>query len=346
MSIRKGTNCSKYLCIALCILTIISFSTSCKKEDTKKSIGVTSYLITDFSGVDDEALNEKAWNGHLKAMDEIGIDIEYLTIRDASKYEAELNSLKDKKIDFLWGIGSTIGDALVKVAKEDTDTNYVCIDANINETLDNLKCIEFKVEEGAFLSGYFAAKITKSDTIGFLGAFKDTISDKYLYGFMAGAKHANESIKINIEYTEDYANKEKGREVGRKLFEAGCDTVLTASGYADLGCIEEADKSGFYVITVEYDKSQFANRAVVASVVKNIDTVVFEQLKNYVENKAFDQTNIIDGLSTGIVSFEVAEGKKRLLTEEIKLKLEELKSDIVEKSIIVPDTLEKFDEYK
>ena len=50
----------------------------------------------------------------------------------------------------------------------------------------NVASIMFKEQEGAFLAGVAAARMTKSDKIGFVGGMEIPVIERFQAGFLAG----------------------------------------------------------------------------------------------------------------------------------------------------------------
>ena len=82
------------------------------------------------------------------------------------------------------------------MAKDYPDKNFAIVDTVSD--LPNVKSIDFKDEEGAFLMGIIAGNTTKTNKVGFIGAIKEELIETFLSGFMAGLKVSNEEAYKNI----------------------------------------------------------------------------------------------------------------------------------------------------
>lgn len=136
--------------------------------------------------------------------------------------------------------------------------------------------IETRAQEGAFLAGALAAKMTKSGTVGICMSADDENWIKMAGGFVAGAKYADESIKILMVQIGQagYADAAGGKRVTQNLIAGGADIIFgmgdgstfgmiqaveTASGpnkvwFIDvIGDKTPLDKKGVYLSSVEWD---------------------------------------------------------------------------------------------
>ncbi len=80
-------------------------------------------------------------------------------------------------------------DAMTEVAKNHTDKHFAIIDSVVD--LPNVASITFKEQEGSFLMGVIAGKMTKTNKIGFIGGKDFDLINRFEAGFAAGVKAVN-----------------------------------------------------------------------------------------------------------------------------------------------------------
>lgn len=80
-----------------------------------------------------------------------------------------------------------------------------------DKTPPNVIGVLFRAEEGAFLAGYVAGKMTKTNTVGFVGGMNVPIIHAFQYGFKAGYKRANPKGKILEQIAESFTDAAKGK---------------------------------------------------------------------------------------------------------------------------------------
>ena len=165
----------------LCLALILSSSFAIAADKPVK-IG----MVTDVGGVNDQSFNQSAWEGLQKAKKELGVKASYQESKQDADYPANLETLYDAGNDLIWGIGFKMADAVLKAAKQNPKQKYAIIDYSYGDkTPPNVVGVMFKAEEGAFLAGYIAAKMSKTHTVGFIGGMSVPIIQAFQYGLKA-----------------------------------------------------------------------------------------------------------------------------------------------------------------
>ena len=114
---------------------------------------------------------------------------------DASMYENGLYEAAEA-CDIIAAVGWQFWDVLEagEVLESFPDKKFLFIDNGLEGVGDNLMSITYAQNEGSFLAGYIAAKLTKTGKVSAVGGQdSDTIND-FLVGYEAGAKYANPDV--------------------------------------------------------------------------------------------------------------------------------------------------------
>jgi len=99
-----------------------------------------------------------------------------------------------------------------------------------------------------------------------------------------------------VVYAGDFGNDKLGANIAKGMFAKGCDIVYTAAGFTGVGALKEAEVHGVYAIGVDSDQYFYAEKAVVTSMVKNVDVALFTVLKQYVEKGKLESGTVQLGL--------------------------------------------------
>ncbi|WP_210373258.1 BMP family ABC transporter substrate-binding protein, partial [Borreliella garinii] len=213
---------------------------SCSGKDTLEN-GIPKVSVIVNGTFDDKSFNESALNGIKKVKEEFKIE---LVLKESSTnfYLSDLEGLKDAGSNLIWLIGYRFSDVAKAVSLQNSDIKYAIIDPVYSEEPipTNLVGMTFRAQEGAFLTGYIAAKVSKTGKIGFLGGIEGEIVDAFRYGYEAGAKYANKDIKISAHYIGSFSDVEAGRSVATKMYSDGIDIIHHAAGLGGIGAIEVA----------------------------------------------------------------------------------------------------------
>ena len=348
MNNMKRTICSAFLLI-LCIS--IAF-TGCnntrgyldsenKISQTPLSIGV----VTDVGGINDKSFNQSAWEGLKKAQD-LGVKPSYLETKNENDYVKNLESVSStgSKRDLIWGVGFIMADAVESEAKKHPGQKYAIIDNSYgNATPSNVVGVTFRENESSFLVGYIAGKMTKTNTVGFIGGVESELMHKFQYGYMAGVRYANPDCRVVSEYAGSFDDAAKGKEIAARMYGGGADIIFHAAGATGNGLIECAKEMGKYCIGVDSDQSFLAPKNVLTSAMKRVDNVVYDVARDLKKGKWNGGATIQYGLAEGGV--DIAPTTNRLVPKNILNEVNGLKVKITSGGLKIPETEEEYNKF-
>lgn len=256
-----------------------------------KRIGV---MLTD-DGLGDQSFNDSSFKGLEKARDELGIEFDYREIEETDTYEKGLTELVKDGNDLIIGVGFSMQEHLEKVAKKYPKKQFLLIDA-VSE-LKNVTSVTFKEEQGSYLAGALAAMTTKSDVIGFVGGVDADVIHRFEQGYQKGAKSVNPNIKIVSTYAGTFSDAGKGSKIAKEMIKKKADVLYAAAGYTGVGVLKEAQTQGKYAIGVDSDQYYTAEKAVISSMVKKVDEVVYQFSEQLVKSSNIKSGHIVYDLS-------------------------------------------------
>ena len=292
-------------------------------------------MVTDVGGVNDQSFNQSAWEGLQKAKKDLGVKASYQESKQDADYQANLETLYDGGNDLIWGIGFKMADAVLKAAKQNPKQKYAIIDYSYGDkTPANVVGVMFKAEEGAFLTGYIAAKMSKTNSIGFIGGMSVPIIHAFQYGFKAGAKFANKKINILEQYSESFTDAAKGKAIANQMISKNADVVFHAAGAVGDGVIEAAKEKNKMAIGVDRDQNYLAPKNVITSSMKRVDNAIFEVVKDLKAGKFQGGTTVNYGLKDGAV--DIAPTTSKMIPADLLKEVTELKKKIADGKIKIP----------
>lgn len=234
-------------------------------------------MSTDVGGLNDDSFNAAAWRGLQKLKTDLKFDVNAVESKRQEDYETNFRTLMDQSYDLIWGIGFMMADATGKVAKDNPKQKFAIIDSVVGQP--NVASVVFKEEEGSFLMGVLAAKMTQSKTVGFVGGQESEVIDHFDGGFAAGVKAVDPSIKVLRVYAGSFIDPAKGKEVALSLIKQGADVVFHASGATGQGVIEACKEQKKWAIGVDSDQKKLAPDYVISSMMKRVDVAVYDVSK-------------------------------------------------------------------
>nr|WP_267505824.1 nucleoside ABC transporter substrate-binding protein BmpB [Borreliella garinii] len=285
--------------------------------------------------IDDKSFNSSANRALLRLEEDFPENIEKVFSSAASgvysSYVSDLDNLKMNGSDLIWLVGYMLTDASLSVSLENPKISYGIIDPVYSDDVQipkNLIGVVFRIEQGAFLAGYIAAKKSISGKIGFIGGVKGDIVDAFRYGYEAGAKYADKGIEIVSEYSNSFSDVNIGRAIANKMYAKGIDIIHFAAGLSGIGVIEAAKElgDGYYVIGADQDQSHLAPRNFITSVIKNVGDALYLVTSEYLKNNnTWEGGKIIQmGLRDGVVGLSNANKFEYIKVIERKIVNEEI----------------------
>jgi basic membrane protein A and related proteins len=301
-------------------------------------------LVFDVGGRGDKSFNDAAYAGLVRAQQELGVVFTTLETGEGADREAQMRQLAAGGSQLVFGVGFLFSDDIYGLAREFPGVKFACIDYTVQQgqTLPpNLTALEFKENEGSFLVGALAALLTKTGKVGFVGGMEIPLIKKFEAGYRAGVKAAAPKVEVLVKYagTTGTAFKDptKGKELGLAEYNQGADIIFHASGSTGLGVFEAAREkgAGYYAIGVDADQYAEAPGFILTSMVKRVDTAVFDTIKELQAGRW--QGGVREfGLGEDGVGWVYDDRNRALVPAAAKAKVDALKADIVAGRIVVP----------
>lgn len=303
-------------------------------------------IVTDTGGINDNSFNQAAWEGATRLKKDLGFTVQYAESKQKEDYAPNINGFVKDKWDLTWGIGFLMADDLAKIATENPQAKLAIIDSNLNGKIPpNVTAVTFKEEEGSFLMGVIAGKMTKSNKIGFIGGVEFPLIQKFEYGFKAGVKTVNPAADISVAYAGDFNAADKGKVFANTMYGKGVDVIYHAAGATGNGVFAEAKErgKGFWVIGVDRDQSSLAPDNTLSSMVKRVDNAVYSISKDLSNGVWNGGKEVQLGLKEDGVNYAPTTSKNT--PADVISLVDDFKKKIIAGQIAVPKTKAEFDTY-
>ena len=250
--------------------------------------------------IGDQSFSDIAFVGLEKARDELDISFDYRELETSGTYKQGLEELMAEGQDLIIGIGFSIQEDLEAIATTNPQQQFLLIDAVSD--LPNIHNVTFKEDEGSYLIGALAAIKSKSNVVGFIGGVDIPVIKRFENGFVAGAKHVNPDIKVLSVYAGDFGDDQLGASITRDMVEQGADFIYPAAGFTGVGAILAAQEAGIYAFGVDSDQFFIAEDTIVSSMLKRVDTAVYQAINEIVETGSISEKDMVLGLKDDGVS--------------------------------------------
>lgn len=313
---------------------------------TSEKAQMSATMVTDQGGVNDKSFNQSSFEGLTEYQDAGKITFDYIESHKESDYQPNLESALDSQSDIIFTIGYALFTATDEAANTNPDQNYAIVDnANVNGQ-KNLVGIRFADHQNSFLVGYVAGMKTETNNVGFVGGMESEIIDRFEYGFKAGVQHAarekGQEIEVQVQYANSYSDQAAGKNIANQMYQNGADVIFHASGGTGIGVIEAAKENDKYVIGVDRDQKDEAPDHMLASTIKGVGKAVQLICDQYMEGKFPGGETVSFSLADG-EACTIAYADNDLVAKEVKDTVEEIRQQIIDGKIEVPENEEDFE---
>jgi basic membrane protein A and related proteins len=290
-------------------------------------------VIFDMGGKFDKSFNEAAYNGAEAWKKESGKPYLEFEISNPTQREQAMRRMAERSADPIVGVGFSMGSPIEKVAKEFPKLHFTIIDFVVD--LPNVESVVFREHEGSFLVGMMAAMASKSGKVGFVGGMDVPLIRKFQCGFEQGAKYANPKVEVQANMTGTtpaaWNDPARGAELAKAQFSKGADVVFAAAGGTGGGVYQAAKDAGKLAIGVDSNQNHLHPGTMLTSMVKRVDVAVAASFKQHKPGV----TSL--GLKEGGVDYAIDKNNEKLVTPEMKSKVDAAKADIISGKIKVVD---------
>ncbi|MDH4140581.1 MAG: BMP family ABC transporter substrate-binding protein [Coriobacteriia bacterium] len=344
----------KVLALLLAFALLAALAVGCngdeEAEEEKPTSDVKAAMVTDVGGLGDKSFNDLSYEGLKKAEEDFGIEIKVLESKEITDYEQNIDLLVQEGYSPVFAVGFLMTDTVVKLAPTYPDTYFGGIDEFFDPTILNARGLNFNEHEASYLAGVLAAHVTTDKTVsdmvnddkvvGFVGGMDVPLIKKFEAGFKAGVQSVDPSIKVFSLYAGNFTDQAKGKELGLSLIDQKADVIFAAAGAVGLGTIQACQEQGALFIGVDADQYVTvpdSGDVMLSSVVKRVDTAVYETIKSVVEGDFQGGENVFFGLKEGGMALAPYHDFENAVPQEIKDAVEEANQAIIDGTITVPD---------
>jgi basic membrane protein A len=290
-------------------------------------------VIYDMGGKFDKSFNQAGYEGAERWKKETGKSYIEFEISNPAQREQAQRRMAQRGADPIVGIGFSQGSSMEKVAKDFPKLKFAVIDAVVK--LPNVQSILFKEQEGSFLVGMMAAMASKTGKVGFVGGMDIPLIRRFQCGFEQGAKYANPRVETSANMTGTtptaWNDPARGAELAKSQFAAGVDVIFAAAGGTGIGVYQAAKDAGKLAIGVDSNQNHVQPGTMLTSMVKRVDVAVYQAFKGVTPGI----TNL--GLKEGGVDVALDEHNAKLVTAEMKKRVDAARADIIAGKIQVID---------
>ncbi|AWZ06728.1 MULTISPECIES: BMP family ABC transporter substrate-binding protein [unclassified Streptomyces] len=332
--------------IAASALALSATACGGKSSSDSSSKEPSAAIAYDIGGRGDQSFNDAAYAGLQQAEKDLqikGAEAEPTDGEGEADKVQRLTELARKGNNPVIGVGFAYAPAIKKVSEKFPKTTFGIID-DTSVTAPNVANLVFNEEQGSYLAGVAAAKVSKTGTVGFIGGVEVPLIKKFEAGFVQGVKDTNPNAKVLTQYLtqppnfDGFAKPDLGKAAAEGQLDKGADVVYAAAGLAGSGAIEATAAKGKWAIGVDSDQYSQAGLAkykdhILTSVTKQVSQSVFNLIKSVKDGKP-QVGEVRYGLDKDGVGLADSNPEYKKMTDVIAA-VEKAKADIIAKKIEV-----------
>jgi basic membrane protein A len=283
-------------------------------------------LVLSVGGVNDESFNQSAWEGALRAEEEYeNVEVTYLESNGEADYTPNIETLIDMDMDLIVGVGFQVADSVKEAAETYPNQTFAMIDSSYDEGEEipsNVRPILFNEEQAGYLTGLIAGKMTKTNTVSWIGGFDIPSCTPFYTGYEKGAKEANPNVKVLKQYINSFTDAAKGKVAAQQMIANGSDIIFMATGGGNMGIIEAIkEANGVKGIGVDMPMSYLAKDYIITSALKNVGEGLKLTIKDYIEGNFNGGNEVKYDLSNGGVGYEITDHLSQDLIKYVDSKI-------------------------
>jgi len=289
--------------------------------------------LVSIQSVTDKGVMQDFVAGFKAATEKAGMTSNVIVLTDASTYESTLETVSGRS-DLVFTTFPPMIQAVEKVAPKHQNVKYVLLDARLTKSVDNVQELFFRENESSYLAGIVAGKLTKTKKVGFLGALKQDVIDRYLVGFQAGVKSVDPAVKVCFAYVGSLSDPALGKQFANTMYGQGVDIIHAATAGTQLGVYQAAEEQKKYLISADVDVLPLAPNYGLTATGPDFAGAAKVAVEQYASN-SFKSGLQVYGLKDDAV--RILPFNEKLVPKDVQAAVEKAKQGIVSGSIVVPD---------
>lgn len=276
---------------------------------------------------------EEPWDGAIHAALTSAADdgeIRYKHVDDLNTSDAMERGLRDiaenEEPDAIVGDAFAAEEAVRKVAADYPEIVFA-FGSGEKPAAPNMSVFDNWMQDPAFLAGMVSGGLTKSDTIGVVGAMPIPEVNRIVNGFIAGVKMTNPDATVKVSFINSFFDPAAAKQAAEAQVAAGADVLFAERA----GVIEAAKEADIPVIGMMVDQHDEAPQNVVTSLVwdvrPTVDAIV-AQISDGPEAVDLGEYSFLKagGSSMAPLNTDVVGGVPADLVEMVSAKEEEIMS--------------------
>jgi simple sugar transport system substrate-binding protein len=242
----------------------------------------------------------------------------------ADDAESVLRALAAQGNKVIFGTASGYREVMLRLAPEFPDVKWE--HAGGSKSGANLRAYDLRADQGAYLAGIIAGKMTHTDTLGFVASIPLPEVVRNINAFTLGAQSVNPAVRTKVVWVNKWFDPGRESEAAQSLINGGADVLLQNTGSA--APLQVAEKAGKHAFGWASDMKAHAPKAHLGSAIVDWAPYYTKAVRQVIDSSWKAETHWW-GIKEGVVDLvSIAE----VVPEDVKALVEEKKKAIADGS--------------
>jgi basic membrane protein A len=244
---------------------------------------------------------------------------------------AAIRDYASQGYDLVIAHGSQYGSSLQEIAPDFPETAFAWGTTVATFGQPNIFAYEARSEQGGYVNGVMAAKLSETGVIGIVGPIETGDAKLYIDGFKMGAEATDPDVTVNINYIGSFSDVALAAEAANTHIAAGAD-VLAGTAQMVVGAVGVAEENGALWFGTQASQTSLAPDIVVANQVYHWD-VVLKEMVTMIANGQYGGESFAVTLENG--GLEIEYNPDFDLPDDVKALADETIQDIIDGTIVI-----------
>ena len=163
----------------------------------------------------------------------------------------------------------------------------------------NVTAYQARFYEGAYLLGVVAGKMTKTNTLGFVGSFPIPEVVRNINAFTLGARSVNPNIKTKVIWVDTWYDPGKERQAAETLVAQGADFM--AQNTDSPAIVQVAEEKKVHAFGWDSDMAKYGPNAHMTANTQNWGVYYIDEVKKVLDGSWTGDRHIHWGIHEGMV---------------------------------------------
>lgn len=226
----------------------------------------------------DEAFNQYTYEGMMRAAKDHNLETAYVEEVAQDEQVEVIRQFAQQGYDIIIGQGGQFGEALMTVAQEYPDQDFIFSVATDTGGIRNVTAATVSYSHAGYIAGVMACHTTKNNKVAMVtGEWYDPHRQMEA-SFEKGATSCGKDVEVTSVATGSWSDVNKAREASLALIADGYDVLMPCLDAAYVGVLSAAqDSEDVWIVGSVIDMAPVAPEVVVGSATFNWNELGYQE---------------------------------------------------------------------